>query len=152
MSDNKKIFEKITEYLNKLNLKYQYEAKNNRIRIPFILKVGEKKYTAYIYISWNEKWILCVTPLVRVADIPPEVSREEVYERLLLETYYLYEVTYGLTKDGYIVVHAETAVSALSFENFDIELRSIIFGVKYFIEKILPDFEELRSKALPIYV
>jgi len=62
-----------------------------------------------------------------------------------LETFYLYEVTYGLTKEGLIVVHAETSTKALSFENFSTELKSVAFGTKYFVEKILPDFEEIKD-------
>lgn len=141
----KGILETITSYLNKLNVEYQLSTEKNQITIPFKFKVNDSVYTCRIFISWTKDWILCVAPLLSLSKFPPEVNREKFFKRLLLETYYLYEVTYGVTKGDTVVVHAETSTKALSFENFSTELKSVAYGTMHFVEKILPDFEKLSN-------
>ncbi|RLE98440.1 MAG: hypothetical protein DRJ63_07750 [Thermoprotei archaeon] len=141
------IGEKIKSFLGKMQLKYKYNEDENVFILPFRIQVSEGFVVATVFVRYTDEWVLIVSPLIAQHSIPSEVDRKRLYERLLMDTYYLNEVTYGLTKEGDIVVHAEIHKSALEFNNFATEFNSVIYGIKHFVENIMKDFEKYKDKT-----
>ena len=147
------VAEKIKSFLDKMNLKYEYNEKENVFILPFKISIlGEGYAIATVFIRYNEDWVLIVSPLLPQSAIPSDVDKAKLYERLLMDTYYLNEVTYGLTKEGDIVVHAEIHKRALEYNNFMTEFNSVVYGVKHFVENILKDFEKYREHTRLQYI
>ncbi len=140
----------IEEYLKKMDLKY--EKNDNVFIIPFYIQDNKNKISFDIIVTYNDKWILTIAPLLKKENIPFDTDLLRLYEKLLMDNYYLSEVTYGLTKEGNILVHAETHIDALCFENFKTELYSVVYGVRHFIEDILPLIEKYKEKTYIRYI
>jgi len=147
------VAEKIKSFLDKMNLKYEYNEKENVFILPFKISISGGGYAvATVFIRYNEDWVLIVSPLLPQSAVPSDVDKAKLYERLLMDTYYLNEVTYGLTKEGDIVVHAEIHKRALEYNNFMTEFNSVVYGVKHFVENILKDFEKYREHTRLQYI
>lgn len=129
---------KISDFLSKMNLRYNHDEKNNNFAVHFDIKFGEEILHFQVFVFYSKDWISIVAPLIRENDLPKEVDKLEFYKKLLRETYYLNEVTYGLTKNDDVVVHAESATQALDFENFKIEFYSVIYGIEHFLNEVIP--------------
>jgi len=132
------VAQKISDFLGKMDLRYDYDEKNNNFSIHFDVKFGEEVLHFQVFVFYNEDWISIVAPLIRESDLPKEVDKLEFYKKLLRETYYLNEVTYGLTENDDIVVHAESATQALDFENFKVEFYSVVYGIEHFLNEVIP--------------
>ena len=144
---------KVKEFLDRMNLKYTYDETTKTFRLYFTIRVGESQYVrAVIYVRVGDDWVLIVSPLINQKNIPVTVDRLKLYERLLLDTYYLNEVTYGLTREGDIVVHAEIHHSALTYENFETEFNSVVYGIGYFAGEIMKDFEKYKQASNISYI
>ncbi|MCD6564134.1 MAG: hypothetical protein J7K23_09510 [Thermoproteales archaeon] len=133
-----------------MNLKF--EKNNNIFIVPFYIKKGKGKISFDIIVTYNDKWVLTIAPLLKKESIPHDTDLLKLYEKLLIDNYYLSEVTYGLTKESNIIVHAETYIEALSFENFKTELYSVVYGVQHFIEEIIPLIEKYKEKTYIRYI
>jgi len=138
----------IREFLSKLGLKFSYEEELRVFSLPYEIK--GKDFIIQIFIG--EKWVVMGTLLVKREELPPNIDLKEFYARLLQDTFYLNEVTYGLTKNRDVIVHAEINVDALNFEDFRTEFGSVVFGIKHFVENIMKDFPVKPSEASKIYV
>jgi len=148
-----KIAEKIKHFLNQMNLKYEYNESERVFVLPFRIGLSGGGYAvATVFVRYDEKWTLIVSPLLPRSAIPSDIDKAKLYERLLMDTYYLNEVTYGLTKEGDIVVHAEIHKKALEYNNFVTEFNSVVYGVKHFVENILKDFEKYREHTRLQYI
>ena len=130
----------VKQFLEKMNLKFEYDENAKVFFVPF--KIDEREFM--VVISIRGKWVTTAALIVRNNDLPPDLNKEEFYARLLKETFYLNEVTYGLTKDNDVIVHAETSTEALSFENFKTEFWSVVYGIKHFLEEIAPHYPSVR--------
>ncbi|RLE77500.1 MAG: hypothetical protein DRJ52_11245 [Thermoprotei archaeon] len=146
------IREKIKSFLDKMQLKYKYDEDEKVFILPFRIQVSGGFVVATVFVKYTDEWVLIVSPLIAQRNIPSEVDRRRLYERLLMDTYYLNEVTYGLTKEGDIVVHAEIHKSALEFNNFVTEFNSVVYGVKHFVENIMREFEKYKEKVKLQYI
>jgi len=135
-----KVVNTLNEFLKKMELKFKYDKKARAFFVPF--RIDDRDFM--ILITIRGKWITTASLIVRNSDLPPDLNREEFYARLLKETFYLNEVTYGLTKDNDVVVHAETHVDALSFENFKTEFWSVVYGIKHFLDRIFPEYPSVK--------
>ena len=144
---------KVREFLDRMKLKYTFDEATKTFSLYFNIRISENKYArAVIYVKIGREWVLIVSPLINQKKIPVSVDRLKLYERLLLDTYYLNEVTYGLTREGDIVVHAEIHHSALTYENFKTEFNSVVYGIGHFAGKILEDFEKYKQAANISYI
>jgi len=130
------VFEKIKTYLDKMGVKFIHNKEDDVIVTPF--KIGDKLYAVIIAVMGD--WVLTVARVAGVDEIPPDASREELFARLLKDTFYLNEVTYGLTDNGDIVVHAGSSIEALDYENFKTEFYSVVAGIHHYVEEIEPEF------------
>lgn len=138
----------IRDYLTKIELNFSYEEKEKKFTLTYDF-LG-REVIVNIFISDN--WVCVGTLLTKAEDLPANLNKEVFYARLLQDTFYLNEVTFGLTKNNDVVVHAETHMSALSFKNFKMEYGSAIYGIKHFVENIMHDFPVKPSEAARLYV
>ncbi len=138
----------LRDFLTKMKLNFSYEKEDKTFISPY--EVSGKEFVVNVFVG--EKWIQIGALLVKAEELPINLNKEVFYARLLQDTFYLKEVSFGLTKNGDIVVHAETYVDALSFENFKTELGSVVYGIRYFVENIMKEFPVKTSEATRIYV
>ena len=138
---------KLENFLKKMNLKYFYDEDKGVFAVPFEIR-GER---VMISIIPGEKWIYVGSAIVNVKNLPPEVDREKLFALLLRETLYIPEVTYGLTDQGDIVAHAETATKAFEYKNFEIEFFSVVYGVQHFLENIATKFP-IKTESRVLYI
>ena len=137
---------KIHDFLKKMNLKYKFVEKDKVFIVPF--SGDTKPFNVLVLV--REEWVSVIALAARKDELPPNLDKERFYETLLRLTLELNEVTFGLTEEGDVVVHAETHVKALEFENFKIEFTSVVFGVDYFAKRIaghLPLIEHPPSEV-----
>jgi len=153
MSDKaKELSDKVESILNEMKLKFYIGKGGKEFIVPFLLSTSEGKIRTNVIVRVVGDWILTVAPLIDISSIPNQNDRLRLFERLLLDTYYLKEVTYGLSEEGTLVVHSETQKSALTLDNFKPEFFSVVFGVQHFIEKIIPEFKEYKEKTRLEYI
>jgi hypothetical protein len=98
-----------------------------------------------INVLYLNNWIDTGALIVSKDDIPNDIDREKLYAKLLMDNLYIKEVNYGLTIDGDIIIHAETAIESFKFENFETEFGSVIYGIQNYVENIEPEFPSLKN-------
>jgi len=126
----------IEKLLKDMKLEYEWDEKTSRFLLKF--RIAGKYLYAFVIIG--KKWIVTSIPLIRISELEDKVNLKDFYETILKETFYLKEVNYGLTEEGVLVSHAETAIEAFNPNDFKVELSSAILGFRYFFETILPRF------------
>lgn len=141
------IVDTLESYFKKMNVNYEHKPENNLFFVYFNLATEDYKGEIRILVHYTDKWVTVVAPLINENHLPREIDRKRLYRKLLEDTFYLNEVTFGMTREGDIVVHAETASHALSYENFRMEFYSVLYGVEYFVRKLVPSLlEEVKKK------
>jgi hypothetical protein len=130
----------VKEYLHRMG--YEPIEKEGRYLIPF--DIENEKYNVLVF--FHEEWVETGTLLVESKELPEALNKEGLYARLLMDTLYAREVTYGLTTDGNVIVHAETAIKSLSFDNFQTEFNSVLAGIKHFVSTIKKDYPIQHKK------
>jgi len=138
----------IRDFLTKMELNFSYEEEEKKFILPY--EFSGKDFVVNVFVG--EKWIMIGVLLAKAEELPANLNKEVFYARLLRDTFYISEVAFGLTNSGDVVVHAETYVDALTFENFRIEFGSVVYGIKHFIENIMKDFPVKISEAARLYV
>jgi len=136
-----------------MGLAYTYVEKDRVFVVPF--KGDDKVFNVLVTI--RDDWVITSALAARKDELPPDINREELYGLLLRLSFELSEVTFGLTEKGDIVVHAESHVDALSFENFKVEFTSVVFGVFFFSKEIAPKYPRVKvpndlSEKIYMYV
>ncbi len=124
---------KIHDFLKKMDLKYEYVEKDRVFIVPFSSNTG-RRFNVLVLVRGD--WVNVVALAARRTDLPPNLDKEKFYETLLRLTLELNEVTFGLTEDGDVVVHAQSHVRALELENFRVEFASVVYGVDYFAKNV----------------
>lgn len=138
----------LRDFLSKMELSFSYDEKGKVFIISY--EVSSREFVVNVFVM--EKWISVGTLLVKAEELPSNLDREAFYVRLLQDTFYINEVTFGLTKTGDVVVHAETYTDALTFENFKMEFSSVVYGIRHFVDNIMKTFPVKTSEAERIYV
>ena len=138
----------VREFLSRMELKFSYEEEGKVFSLTY--EIGGKDFIIQVFVG--EKWIVIGSLLVNQEELPSNMNLQEFYARLLQDTFYLNEVTYGLTKNRDVIVHAEINVNALTFEDFKTEFGSVVFGIKHFVEDVMKSFPVKPSEASKIYV
>lgn len=130
------VLERVGSFLKEMNVEYLYDESEDVIVVPF--RVGSRVYAVIVAVMGD--WLLTVSRVAGLEDLPESASREGFLARLLRDTFYLNEVTYGLTDNGDVVVHACTNLETLTFEGFRDEFYSVVAGVHHFVEEVEPEF------------
>jgi len=134
--------QKVKEFLKRMDLKFELIEDRNAFVVPFSSEKTGRQFNVVITIK--ENWVTTAAIAARREELPRDIDEKEFYRLLLLLTFELNEVTYGLTNRGDVVVHAESHVRALSFENFKVEFGSVVFGVEFFHREILPNYPKVE--------
>lgn len=138
----------VKKFLTRMKLKFSYDEELKTVSLLY--QVEGKDFTIQIFIG--EEWIVMGALLVKHEELPSNIDLKEFYGHLLQDTFYFNEVTYGLTKNRDVIVHAEINVNALNFEDFRTEFGSVVFGIKHFVENVMKDFPIKPSEASKFYV
>ncbi len=133
---------KVSEFLKKMGLEYRYMDEEKIFVVPFASEKTGRKFNVLIVVRGD--WVTAAAIAARREELPRDVDEKELYKLLLRLTFELSEVTFGLTEHGDIVVHAESHVKALEFENFKVELGSVVFGMEYFTREIMPNYPRIK--------
>ena len=131
---SEKALEKVKVFLDSMGVNYVFDEEEGVIVAPF--KIKGKVYPILIMVMGE--WVLTVARLVNMSELPSNLDREKFYQRLLRDTFYLSEITYGLMDNGDVVVHASTHIDALNYKDFRTEFASIIAGISHYRERIEP--------------
>ena len=134
--------QKVKEVLKRMGLKFELIEDRNAFVVPFSSEKTGRQFNVVITIK--ENWVTTAAIAARREELPRDIDEKEFYRLLLLLTFELNEVTFGLTNRGDVVVHAESHVKALSFENFKVEFGSVVFGVEFFHRNILPNYPKVE--------
>ena len=150
---SEEVVNKIHEFLKKMDLKYKFVEEDKVFIVPF--SGDEKQFNVLVIVRGD--WVNVVAMAAKKDELPANLDKEEFYRTLLRLTLELNEVTFGLTEDGDVVVHAQTHVNALEFENFRVEFASVVFGVDYFSKNVASKFPLIKppgdvSKKIRSYV
>jgi len=136
------VAQKVKEFLEQMDLKFEHIEDKNVFVVPFFSEKTGKHFNVIITIK--DDWVTTAAIAVSREELPRDIDEKELYRLLLLMTFELNEVTFGLTHKGDVVVHAESHVKALSFENFRVEFGSVVFGVEFFHREILPNYPRVK--------
>ena len=137
--DSTTLFDEIIMYLSKMDLYPQIAE--DRLIIPF--NFSEQEFL--VNILYSDNWVETGALIARANELPEDIDKEKLYAKLLMDNLYIKEVNYGLTMEGDILIHAETSTESLGFENFKTEFGSVIYGIKNYVENILPEFPSLKN-------
>ena len=137
------IRETIKQFLSARQFPFTETAR--RFVVP--IRVGDA--TIYVVIDIGDPWIETWAPLIKATNLPLDLNTTAFYKRLLQDTLYLREVTYGVTKQGDVAVHAEVHKNAFSREGFVSEFGAVIYGIKHFLEHILPEYPKIQVASDP---
>ena len=145
---------KIHDFLKKMDLKYEFVEKDKVFIVPFS---NDKRHFNVLVLVRGD-WVNVMALAAKKDDLPANLDKEKFYETLLRLTLELNEVTFGLTEDGDVVVHAQTHVKALEFENFRVEFTSVVFGIDYFAKNVATNLPLIKpppdevSQKIRLYV
>lgn len=134
--------DRVERWLKNLGLKGIVKDKARALlSVPF--EISGKIFLVQIYVG--EKWINVVALVTRIKDVPSEM-RKELYRACLIANFRLPEVTFSADPvHGDIWVEADMPKDTTE-ENFKIEFKSVVFGIKYFMDEIAPKINlEVRS-------
>lgn len=134
----------IEDYLKKMNLHYYYFPEHKAFKVPFVSEDG-RQFDVLILIRGN--WISTAALAVSKEDLPPDLDEKEFYKILLMTSFDMNEVNFALTSRGDVVVHAESHIKALTYENFEVEFKAVVFGVEFLNRQILPNYPKIRMPS-----
>ena len=134
------IAERIKKYLSLLNVKYEYDESKNEFNIIYSIE-GHK---IIVNISFNEKWIEIISPMVS-NDLVPKDNLAKFYAELLNANHEFAEVCYDIDNYGNVGTSQELLVSALTFDYFEEEFRAVPYAALHFWKNIAPKFNITKS-------
>ena len=114
------------------------------LSVPF--GISGKLFLVQTYVG--EKWINVVALVARIRDVPSEMLKD-LYRACLIANFRLPEVTFSADPvHGDIWVEADMPKDTTE-ENFKIEFKSVVFGVKYFMDEVAPKIDlKVRSTVV----
>ena len=137
------IIEKVAKWLEQMNLKIIHVEDESRI----ILNYQITDYMFQVQLLSSESWINAKALVANTKDLS-ENELLQLYRSVLIANWELNEVTFSVDPDnGNIWCETDMPVDT-TFENFQVELTSIPFGIKHFLDKIAPTLSfEVRDTS-----
>ena len=137
------IIEKVAKWLEQMNLKIIHVEDESRI----ILNYQITDYMFQVQLLSSESWINAKALVANTKDLS-ETELLQLYRSVLIANWELNEVTFSVDPDnGNIWCETDMPVDT-TFENFQVELTSIPFGIKHFLDKIAPTLSfEVRDTS-----
>lgn len=116
-----------------MELKYISVKKEPKVVVNY--SIGDHYFQVQLIAS--DKWINTKALVALVKGIP-NTERYKLYQKVLAANWALNEVTFSCDPDeGNIWVETDMPAET-TFENFQVEFNSILFGINHFIDKIAP--------------
>ncbi len=138
------IIEKVAKWLEQMNLKIIRVEDESRI----ILNYNITDYIFQVQLLSSESWINAKALVANTHDLS-DTELLQLYRSVLVANWELNEVTFSVDPDnGNIWCETDMPVDT-SFENFEVEITSIPFGIKHFLDKIAPTLSfEVRDTSI----
>ena len=142
------IRKQIEGYLDLLNMKHTWDAKENVFELVFSERKDSKTATPddadtfqyTVFVRPGAKWIQIYTDVYPITQIP-EKKRDEVFLELLRANRNYAEVCFDYDKDKkFIGSSQEMMVQGLNFDGFREEFLAVPWAVKKFWSEIAPKF------------
>jgi len=130
---SRKPLDKVEGWLKNMDLKILSKDKErSMLTLPFL--ISEKTFLVRVIVG--EKWIN-ILALVALIKGLSSTEQKNLYRACLTANFMMPEITYSADREGDIYVEADMPTNT-SEDNFKIEFQSVIFGIKYFMDKIAP--------------
>ena len=138
------IIEKVAKWLEQMNLKIIRVEDESRI----IVNYNITDYVFQVQLLSSESWINAKALVANTHDLS-DTELLPLYRSVLVANWELNEVTFSVDPDnGNIWCETDMPVDT-SFENFEVEITSIPFGIKHFLDKIAPTLSfEVRDTSI----
>ena len=138
------IIEKVAKWLEQMNLKIIRVEDESRI----IVNYNISDYVFQVQLLSSERWINAKALVANTHDLS-DTELLQLYRSVLVANWELNEVTFSVDPDnGNIWCETDMPVDT-SFENFEVEITSIPFGIKHFLDKIAPTLSfEVRDTSI----
>ena len=142
------IRKQIEGYLDLLNMKHTWDAKENVFELVFSERKDSKTATPddadtfqyTVFVRPGAKWIQIYTDVYPITQIPKK-KRDEVFLELLRANRNYAEVCFDYDKDKkFIGSSQEMMVQGLNFDGFREEFLAVPWAVKKFWSEIAPKF------------
>ncbi len=127
--------DKIRKYLEKEG--HTFLVRDDYFIIPW--KIEDLKFHITINLT-HEKWLVVSALIASFDEIPDEVEKT-LYKQLLLANHNLPEINYQIDNEGNILCSVDMDKEIINYENFYSEFNAIPYGIKYFLEKVAPQFK-----------
>jgi hypothetical protein len=127
-----------------MNLKIIRVEDESRI----IVNYNITDYVFQVQLLSSESWINAKALVANTHDLS-DTELLQLYRSVLVANWELNEVTFSVDPDnGNIWCETDMPVDT-SFENFEVEITSIPFGIKHFLDKIAPTLSfEVRDTSI----
>jgi len=130
---SRKPLDKVEGWLKNMNLKILSKDKE-RSMLTLLFLISEKTFLVRVIVG--ERWIH-ILALVALIKGLSSTEQKNLYRACLTANFMMPEVTFSADREGDIYVEADMPTNT-SEDNFKIEFQSVIFGIKYFMDKIAP--------------
>lgn len=137
------LIEKVAKWLEQMNLKIIRVEDESRIIVNYQIT----DYVFQVQLLSSDSWINAKALVANTKDLS-ETELLQLYRSVLIANWELNEVTFSVDPDnGNIWVETDMPIDT-SFENFEVEITSIPFGIKHFLDKIAPTLSfEVRDTS-----
>ena len=144
---SQKNLDKVKKFLKKCSFKEIIENKAKcYVELPLEMKFegapgtqAPPPLTLKVRTIVDEKWINAKCLLFFKQNLPPDPNLNlKLFSELLKANFMLNEVTYSVDDQENIWVETDMPVDT-TFDNFDSEFKSILFGALHFFNKIIPN-------------
>ena len=137
------LIEKVAKWLEQMNLKIIRVEDESRIIVNYQIT----DYVFQVQLLSSDSWINAKALVANTKDLS-ETELLQLYRSVLIANWELNEVTFSVDPDnGNIWVETDMPIDT-SFENFEVEITSIPFGIKHFLDKIAPKLSfEIRDTS-----
>ena len=130
---SRKPLDKVEGWLKNMDLKILSKDKE-RSMLTLLFLISEKTFLVRVIVG--ERWIH-ILALVALIKGLSSTEQKNLYRACLTANFMMPEVTFSADREGDIYVEADMPTNT-SEDNFKIEFQSVIFGIKYFMDKIAP--------------
>ncbi|MHA1608756.1 MAG: hypothetical protein ACTSX9_08545 [Candidatus Njordarchaeales archaeon] len=120
-------FERIIKYLKLLGKNFEVDKKNNQIIVHE--KMNGKEYRVLLGVT--KGWVWMALKCASLEEIPEEYRGEIMFSLLRINNDYA-EVSFGINKDGNILLREEILESALTLDIFIEEYEALLVGIDVF--------------------
>ncbi len=127
-------FDEIGDWLEKMKLKFKLDKK--KMTFSIIYNEGGKNWDIRLFVG--KQWYQVAAQIIKGSNVPEDNNKRLlIYQKLLQANFKLNEVTFSMDRDGNI--YSENDIPKESnFENFRSEFTAVPFGIRYWLENIVP--------------